>query len=87
MDAKCSRNASAAIRSGTQLGLYRARRLRHRLAPGTFPWRSRGRAAGGGWLALQFGDLTRVFIALSLALVLYGMINALAGEGACFDRD
>jgi hypothetical protein len=40
-------------------------------------------------LALQRGgDLTRVFIALSLALVVYGMINALAvAKGAWFDRD
>jgi Na+-driven multidrug efflux pump len=46
-------------------------------------------AAGGGWLALQFGgDLTQVFIALSLALVVYGLINALAvAKGAWFERD
>jgi Na+-driven multidrug efflux pump len=46
-------------------------------------------AAGGAWLALQFGgDLIQVFIALSLALVVYGLINALAvAKGAWFDRD
>ena len=46
-------------------------------------------AASGGWLALQLGGgLTPVFIALSLALVLYGLINAISvAKGAWFDRD
>jgi putative MATE family efflux protein len=44
-------------------------------------------AAGGGWLALHFGgDLTLVFIAMSLALAVYGLINVVAvAKGAWFD--
>ncbi len=44
-------------------------------------------AAGGGWLALQLGGgLTEVFIALSLALVIYGLVNAISvAKGAWFD--
>jgi putative MATE family efflux protein len=43
-------------------------------------------AAGGGWLALHFGgDLTLVFIAMSLALAVYGLINVVAvAKGAWF---
>jgi putative MATE family efflux protein len=45
-------------------------------------------AAGGGWLALHFGgDLTLVFIAMSLALAVYGLINVVAvAKGAWFDH-
>jgi putative MATE family efflux protein len=44
-------------------------------------------AAGGGWLALYFGgDLKQVFIALSLALVVFGVVNAVAvAKGVWFD--
>jgi hypothetical protein len=36
-------------------------------------------AAGGGWLALRWtGNLTEVFIALSVALATFGLINAAA---------
>jgi putative MATE family efflux protein len=44
-------------------------------------------AAGGGWLALHFGgELSLVFIAMSLALAVYGLINVIAvAKGAWFD--
>jgi Na+-driven multidrug efflux pump len=36
-------------------------------------------AAGGGWLALRWtGNLTEVFVALSVALATFGLINAAA---------
>jgi Na+-driven multidrug efflux pump len=43
-------------------------------------------AAGGGWLALHWsGDLTYVFLASSMALVAFGLINAAAvAAGAWF---
>jgi putative MATE family efflux protein len=43
-------------------------------------------AAGGGWLALRAGgDLTHVFLALSVALTAFGLINAAAvASGAWF---
>jgi putative MATE family efflux protein len=43
-------------------------------------------AAGGGWLALRWsGDLSHVFLALSVALAAYGLINAAAvARGAWF---
>jgi putative MATE family efflux protein len=43
-------------------------------------------AAGGGWLALRAGgDLTHVFLALSVALTAFGLINAAAvAAGAWF---
>jgi putative MATE family efflux protein len=45
-------------------------------------------AAFGGWLALRWtGDLTAVFIALSVALATFGLINAAAvASGAWFGR-
>jgi len=45
-------------------------------------------AAGGGWLAFRFtGDLTYVFVALAVALVVFGAINATAvAAGAWFAR-
>ena len=46
-------------------------------------------AAGGGWLALRLtGNLTAVFIALSIALTAFGLINAAAvARGAWFASD
>jgi MATE family, multidrug efflux pump len=46
-------------------------------------------AAFGGWLALRWtGDLTAVFIALSVALATFGLINAAAvAGGAWFARE
>jgi Na+-driven multidrug efflux pump len=46
-------------------------------------------AAGGGWLALQWGgDLSYVFIALSVALAAFGLIIAIAvARGAWFAPD
>jgi Na+-driven multidrug efflux pump len=46
-------------------------------------------AAFGGWLALRWtGDLTAVFIALSVALATFGLINAAAvAGGAWFTRE
>jgi len=46
-------------------------------------------AAGGGWLALRWtGNLTEVFIALSVALATFGLINAAAvASGAWFTRE
>jgi Na+-driven multidrug efflux pump len=46
-------------------------------------------AAGGGWLALRLtGNLTAVFIALSIALTAFGLINAAAvAGGAWFASD
>ena len=46
-------------------------------------------AAGGGWLALQWGgDLSHVFIALSVALAAFGLIIAIAvARGAWFAPD
>jgi Na+-driven multidrug efflux pump len=46
-------------------------------------------AALGGWLALRWtGDLTAVFIALSVALATFGLINAAAvAGGAWFARE
>lgn len=42
-------------------------------------------AAGGGWLALRWtGDLTHVFLALSGALVVFGLINAGAVAGGAW---
>ena len=43
-------------------------------------------AAGGGWLALRWsGDLSDVFLALSVALAAFGLINAAAvARGAWF---
>ncbi len=43
-------------------------------------------AAGGGWLALRWGgDLSHVFLALSVALTAFGLINAVAvASGAWF---
>ena len=42
-------------------------------------------AAGGGWLALhRGGDLTHVFLALSVALVAFGLINAGAVAGGAW---
>ena len=43
-------------------------------------------AAGGGWLALRSGgNLSHVFLALSAALVAFGIINAAAvASGAWF---
>jgi MATE family, multidrug efflux pump len=45
-------------------------------------------AAGGGWLALRWsGDLSYVFLALSVALAAFGLINAGAvARGAWFGR-
>jgi Na+-driven multidrug efflux pump len=45
-------------------------------------------AAGGGWAALRFsGDLSHVFLALSVALIAFGLINAAAvAGGAWFGR-
>jgi len=45
-------------------------------------------AAGGGWLALRWtGGLTEVFIALSVALATFGLINAVAvASGVWFKR-
>ena len=46
-------------------------------------------AAGGGWLALRWGgDLSQVFIALSVALAAFGLIIAIAvARGAWFAAD
>jgi hypothetical protein len=46
-------------------------------------------AALGGYLALRFtGDLSAVFIALSVALATFGLINAAAvAGGAWFARE
>jgi putative MATE family efflux protein len=46
-------------------------------------------AAGGGWLALRWtGNLTGVFIALSVALATFGLTNAVAvASGAWFARE
>ncbi|HKA44117.1 MAG TPA: MATE family efflux transporter [Burkholderiales bacterium] len=43
-------------------------------------------AAGGGWIALRWsGNVTHVFIALSVALAVFGLINAVAvASGAWF---
>jgi Na+-driven multidrug efflux pump len=45
-------------------------------------------AAGGGWLAFRLtGDLTYVFVALSVALAVFGLMNAAAvAAGAWFDK-
>ncbi len=45
-------------------------------------------AAGGGWLAFRLtGDLTYVFVALSAALAVFGLMNAAAvAAGAWFDK-
>jgi Na+-driven multidrug efflux pump len=45
-------------------------------------------AAGGGWLALRWtGSLTGIFIALAVALAVFGLINAAAvAAGAWFRR-
>ena len=45
-------------------------------------------AAGGGWLALRWtGNLTEVFVALSVALATFGLINAAAvASGVWFSR-
>jgi hypothetical protein len=45
-------------------------------------------AAIGGWLALRWtGSLTGVFIALSVALATFGLINAAAvASGVWFDK-
>jgi putative MATE family efflux protein len=46
-------------------------------------------AAGGGWLALRWtGNLTEVFIALSVALATFGLINTAAvASGVWFTRE
>ena len=46
-------------------------------------------AAGGGWLALRWGgDLSHVFVALSVALAVFGLIIAIAvARGAWFGPD
>jgi Na+-driven multidrug efflux pump len=42
-------------------------------------------AAGGGWLALRHdGDLSHVFLALSVALTAFGLINAGAVAGGAW---
>ena len=42
-------------------------------------------AAGGGWLALQWGGgLTQVFAAQAVALVVYGLVNAAAVAGGAW---
>ena len=42
-------------------------------------------AALGGWLALRWGgDLTQVFVAQAVALVLYGLVNAGAIAGGAW---
>ena len=45
-------------------------------------------AAGGGWLALSWsGDLSHVFLALSAAFVVFGLMNVVAvAGGAWFGR-
>jgi hypothetical protein len=45
-------------------------------------------AALGGWLALRWsGNLTDVFIALAVALTVFGVINAAAvASGVWFDK-
>lgn len=46
-------------------------------------------AVGGGWLVLRWsGDLSHVFVALSVALVAFGLIIAIAvARGAWFRPD
>ena len=42
-------------------------------------------AAVGGWLALSWsGDLSHVFLALSAALVVFGLMNAVAVAGGAW---
>ena len=44
-------------------------------------------AAGGGWLALQWsGDLSHVFLAQSVGLTVFGLINAAAVAGGAWGR-
>jgi putative MATE family efflux protein len=44
-------------------------------------------AAGGGWLALQWsGDLSHVFLAQSIGLTVFGLINAAAVAGGAWGR-
>ena len=55
---------------------------------GRLRWARFAVAASGGWLAFRLtGDLTYVFVALSLALAVFGLMNAAAvAAGAWFDR-
>jgi hypothetical protein len=71
---------------GLGMGLYFASQGAGRLL---WPWLANmGRlvvAAGGGWLALHFGgDVSDIFLALAVALGLFGIVNAAAIAGGAW---
>src|SRR6266849_6085990 len=74
---------------GLGMGLYFASQGAGRLK---WPWLANmGRlvvAAGGGWLALRLGgDLSDVFLALAVALGVFGIVNAAAVAGGAWFTD
>jgi len=74
---------------GLGMGLYFASQGAGRLL---WPWLANmGRlvvAAGGGWLALRLGgDLSDVFLALAVALGVFGIVNAAAVAGGAWFTD
>ncbi len=71
---------------GLGMGLYFASQGAGRLL---WPWLANmmrlAIAAAGGWLALRFGgDLSHVFMALAVALVAFGTVNAAAVAGGAW---